>query len=299
MTVQQQDIAFESQGVTCRGLFFKADRKDKAPCVVLGHGFCGTIEMRLKAYAEAFAQAGYHAMAFDYRHFGRSDGTPRQILDIKKQHQDWRAAIAHARSLPGVDPGRIILWGTSFSGGHVAVMASEDKNIAAIISQAPHMSGPFTAMAQGLAQNIRLGIVSFIDRVGAVLGRTPFYVPALGRPGDLAAMTGPGEFEASRKLMPEGSQVDERVAARIFLALSLYSPGRLASKVTTPWLVQVALHDTTTPSGPTIQAAKRAAKGELVTYPVGHFEVYVPPTFEQVIADQIAFLRRHVSLSVS
>lgn len=294
MTVQQQDIAFVSQGTTCRGRFFKADRQGKAPCVVLAHGFCGTIEMRLWAYAEAFAQAGYHAMAFDYRHFGRSDGSPRQILDIKKQHQDWRAAIAHARTLDGVDPGRIILWGTSFSGGHVAVMASEDKNIAAIISQVPHISGPVTAMAQGFAQSLRLGIVSFIDLAGAAMGQPPFYVPALGRPGELAAMTGPGEFEASRRLMPEGSVVDERVAARIFLALSLYSPGRRASKITTPWLVQVALHDTTTPSGPTIRAAKRAAKGELVTYPVGHFEVYVPPTFEQVIADQIAFLKKHV-----
>ncbi|MFZ5563721.1 MAG: alpha/beta hydrolase, partial [Thermodesulfobacteriota bacterium] len=121
MTAEKQDIAFESQGITCRGRFFKADRTGKAPCVVLAHGFSGTIEMRLTAYAEAFARAGYHAMAFDYRHFGISDGNPRQILDIKKQHQDWRAAIAFARSLPDVDPGRVILWGTSFSGGHVAV----------------------------------------------------------------------------------------------------------------------------------------------------------------------------------
>ena len=294
MTMQQQNITFESQGVTCRGLFFKADRDGKAPCVVLAHGFCGTIEMRLKDYAERFALAGYHAMVFDYRHFGISDGHPRQLLDIKKQHQDWRAAIAHARTLDGVDPRRLILWGTSFSGGHVAVMASEDKNIAAVISQVPHMNGPPTAMAVGVAQNLRLGIVSFIDRVGAILGRAPFYVPALGRPGDLAAMTAPGEFEASRKLMPEGSVVDERVAARIFLTLALYSPGRLASKITMPWLVQVALQDTTTPSGPTIAAAKKAPKGELITYPLGHFAVYVPPDFDRTIADQLAFLKKHV-----
>mgnify|MGYP001083807608 CR=1 FL=1 len=44
-------------------------------------------------------------------------------------------------------------------------------------------------------------------------------------------------------LMPEGSVVDERVAARIFLTLALYSPGRLASKITMPWLVQVLGQD--------------------------------------------------------
>jgi alpha/beta superfamily hydrolase len=32
--------------------------------------------MRLDAYAEAFAEAGYHALVFDYRHFGDSEGEP-------------------------------------------------------------------------------------------------------------------------------------------------------------------------------------------------------------------------------
>ncbi len=72
--------------------------------------------MRLDAYAERFAQAGYHVLVFDYRHFGDSEGEPRQILDIKKQHQDWHAAISFARGLPGIDlPGRGALF-TSAAG---------------------------------------------------------------------------------------------------------------------------------------------------------------------------------------
>jgi hypothetical protein len=38
------------------------------------------------------------ALAFDYRHFGDSDGTPRQLLDIAHQLEDWQAAIAYARA---------------------------------------------------------------------------------------------------------------------------------------------------------------------------------------------------------
>jgi hypothetical protein len=49
---------------------------------------------RIDAYAERFAAAGLGALVFDYRHFGSSQGEPRQLLDIKKQQQDYEAALA-------------------------------------------------------------------------------------------------------------------------------------------------------------------------------------------------------------
>jgi predicted alpha/beta hydrolase len=45
-------------------------------------------------YAEAFANAGFHALVFDYRGFGLSDGTPRQFVSVPRQRQDWLRAIA-------------------------------------------------------------------------------------------------------------------------------------------------------------------------------------------------------------
>src|SRR6478736_7100503 len=96
-----------------------ADSQGRRPCVVLAHGFAGTVDSGLLPYTERFAAAGLDALAFDYRHFGESAGEPRQLLSIPRQLEDYAAAVAHARSLPGVDPERIVLWGTSFSGGHV------------------------------------------------------------------------------------------------------------------------------------------------------------------------------------
>ncbi len=288
------NIQFVSQGLVCRGWLYKPLKTGKTPCVVLAHGFCGVKELRLDAYAERFAQAGYHALVFDYRHFGESDGLPRQILNIKKQHEDWHAAIQYARSLPEVDPQKIVAWGTSFSGGHVLAVTSEDQNIAAVISQVPHMNGFASAMAAGPMQNIRLGLAAVRDLITKMLGQEPFYVPAFGRPGDLAAMTAPGEFEASRRLFPKAGQFNETVAARIFLSIAQYSPGKLAPKLTCPLLVQVATKDVTTPPKPAIRAAKRAPKGELITYERGHFEVYVQPDFERTVSDQLAFLKKHV-----
>src|SRR5919201_2030951 len=76
----------------------------RRPVVVMAHGLGGVREMRLDAYAERFAAAGYACLVFDYRHFGASGGQPRQLLSIRRQLQDWRAAVAYARSRPETDP---------------------------------------------------------------------------------------------------------------------------------------------------------------------------------------------------
>ena len=138
----RQDIHFVSNGLKCAGWFYRSPNQGKkSPCVILAHGFGAVREMRLDAFAERFAEAGYHALVFDYRHFGSSEGEPRQILNIKKQHQDWQAAIDYAKTIPGVDVRKIVLWGTSFSGGHVLALGVKNPDIAAVISQVPHMDG--------------------------------------------------------------------------------------------------------------------------------------------------------------
>lgn len=107
----REEIAFRSGDEDCAGWLYRPDAAgDSLACVVLGHGFGALKEARLDAYAERFCSAGHAVLVFDYRHFGASEGEPRQLLDVGRQHQDWRAAIAHARALEGVDPERIALW---------------------------------------------------------------------------------------------------------------------------------------------------------------------------------------------
>ena len=103
------------------------------PCVVMAPGFASTRDTGgLVTYAEGFAAAGFDVVLFDYRGFAASGGSPRQLVSASRQRQDYHAAIAAARQLPGVDPERIVLWGISFSGGHVVRVAAEDARIAAV-----------------------------------------------------------------------------------------------------------------------------------------------------------------------
>src|SRR4051812_48298601 len=180
--MRREDIEFHSGGNTCAAWLYRPDGEGPHPIVVLAHGFGGVREARLWAYAERFAAAGMAALVFDYRHFGASEGEPRQLLDVARQLDDWRAAIAFARGLDGIDPERVALWGTSFGGGHVAVVASEDHRVAAAISQGTFIDGPSSLWEAGPRNMLRLTVAGVRDAVARLLGRPPYMLPVVGPP---------------------------------------------------------------------------------------------------------------------
>ena len=71
----------------------------------------------------------------------RATVSPGSCCRSPRQLEDYAAAIAFARSLEGVDPDRIVVWGSSYSGGHVVPVAVADGRVAAVISQVPGMDG--------------------------------------------------------------------------------------------------------------------------------------------------------------
>lgn len=63
-----------------------------------------TKEPATDPFATRFHDAGFSVLAFDFRHLGESDGEPRQVVYLKRQLADWRAAIEFAAALPEVNP---------------------------------------------------------------------------------------------------------------------------------------------------------------------------------------------------
>lgn len=165
----------------------------------MAHGFGTPRAVALYVYAEEFARNGYAVVVFDYRHFGESEGEPRQLLGVGKQHQDWRRAIAFARSLEGIDPDRIIAWETSFAGGHVLSLAGSGEKLAAVVAQVPHVSGPAAVKATGLRNALRVAPKAASGLVRAVTRQAPRYIDSVGYPGDTAVMTAPGSMEGPEK----------------------------------------------------------------------------------------------------
>lgn len=268
---------------------------EPAPLLVMAHGLGGVRSMRLDAYADRFSAAGYACLVFDYRNFGDSEGRPRQVLDVGLQLADWAAAVAYARTLPGIDHRRIALWGTSFAGGHVIATAARLPGIAAVVAQCPFTDGIASARTiSNPAVFARVGLLATRDLVAARLGKPPVMVPTVGRPGEVALMSTPDAYPGYLRLVPAGGELTNEVAARIALKIMAYRPGRDTAKIPCPILFCVCEADSVAPAAPTLRYAAKAPCGEVKLYPEGHFAIYVDEAFDRVVADQLAFLDKHL-----
>lgn len=290
----REDTGFDSGGVRCAAWLYQPDGDGPKPCVVMAHGFSAVRDQRLDAYAERFAAAGLACLVFDYRFFGSSGGEPRQLLSITRQLEDWQAAVAFARGLDGIDPDRIGLWGSSFSGGHVVATAAKDPRVRAVVSQVPFTDGLSVLRRVPVRNSLRLTVAGLRDWARSVLHRPPVYVPAVGPPGSLAAMTAPEAEPGFQAITAPDSTWVNRFTPRVMLQVPLYRPFSKLKSVRAPVLVLPALNDETTPSPPAVRAAERAANVELIRLPRGHFDPYVGAEFEEVVAAQADFLARHL-----
>jgi uncharacterized protein len=295
-----RDLTFPSHGVDCAAWHVSAQSdalttRSGRPCVVMAHGFGGTRDSGLLTYAEAFAAAGIDALVFDYRGFGDSHGTPRQHISVKCQRQDFHAALAAARHLPGVDTDRIALWGYSYGGGHVIAVAAQDHRVAAVVTMSPATDGLATlteiVRRGGARQLALLAGHGLRDLAQAVMKQSPHSLPIVGPPGSAAMITVPGAEDAYRAMA--GPTARNEVRARHALTVAMNRPTTFAHRLTCPLLVQIGTADDVVP----VQAARRAARraghrAHLRAHPFDHFGGFQHPWQHDVIREQVEFLTR-------
>jgi fermentation-respiration switch protein FrsA (DUF1100 family) len=277
----RRDVEFTGEDVTLRGWFYPAESAGgTAPVIVMAHGFSAVKEMYLDKYAEAFSAAGLNALVFDNRNFGASDGEPRQEIDPIQQVRDYRHAITYAQSLPEVDRTKVGVWGSSYSGGHVLVVAAIDKRVGAVVSQVPLVSGH---------ENIRSLVRSdFIggfremfdqDREARGRGETPAMVPVVDKdPLAPSALPTPDSYQWFTETHElRAPSWKNEVTLRTVEMLSEYEPGAWISRIApTPLLMLVAKDDVLTPTELAIGAFENAREPKkLVVLPGGHFDAYV------------------------
>lgn len=295
-----KDFTFPSHGASCAAWHIPATTDaladaDGRPCVVMAHGFGGTRDSGLLDYAEPFAAAGIDALVFDYRGFGDSEGTPRQDVSVKRQREDYHAAIAAARHLPGVDPDRIALWGYSYAGGHVIAVAAQDPRVAAVVSMNPAMDGfaTLTRMVRRGEGGLTARLVGhgLRDMARSLAKRSPHTVPAVGQPGSTAMITAPGADEAYNAMA--GPTARNEVCARHALEVARNRPITFASWLGCPLLMQIGTDDAVVPPSAARRAAKKAGYwAQVREYPIDHLDVFDDPWRQQALADQLDFLTR-------
>ncbi|MBA7643305.1 Quorum-quenching protein AidA [subsurface metagenome] len=300
LSAARKDVSFEVKGTAISAwLYLPGDLSAPVPCIILGHGLGVTKDAGLNTYAVRFQEAGFAALAFDYRHLGESAGEPRQLVWIPSQLEDYAAAINYARGLEEIDPARIALWGTSLSGGHVIVTAARDHQIACVSAQVPLLAGD----AGGMEVVKRLGLGYILrmtfghglrDMVRSWLGLSPHKIPIAGKPGTIAVLADTGAWQLFEELAPD--EFVNEVCARILIRMDKYHPIKHTTKVRCPVLLQVCDKDImTTPTSLVEKAEQRLGKlAEVIHYPIDHFDIYMGDNFEKAVSDQLEFFKKHL-----
>ncbi len=263
----------------------------------MGNGLGGTKDIGMEPFAIRFREKGFAVLIFDYRYFGESEGEPRQLIWISHQLEDWAAAIKYARELEEIDPERIALWGTSFSGGHVIATAVKDKTIKCISAQCPGLDGRASVLMfvkkEGIKKSLRIIMHGQRDLVRSWLGLSPHKIPIIGKPGTVGLITTKDAYKTFRILAPDNF-INE-ACARITIRGDKYRPVKYAKKVRCPVLLQICDKDNLTPMSAAIETEKNLGEyAEIKHYPIGHFEIYMGKNFETSVNDQIDFFEKHL-----
>lgn len=303
--VSERPVEFDSEGATLRGLLVQDDApppRSGRSLVIMAHGTSATIQMVAIDYARVFASRGLSVLCYDHRNFGSSGGEPRGEINPWIQCRGYVDALSYAETLPNVDRARIGLWGDSYSGGEVILVAACDRRPRCVVVQCPVFGAsepeemPSPALLEAIRQTLKDGDVS--GGPGCTTGPLPVVsfdphaIPSLLQP-----------IQAFRWFIDYGGRPASgwvnRVTRVIPPTAAVYSPFLCAPFVRQPTLLMVAPDDEMVHANPRV--ARRAfdlipAQKELHEIADGHFGLLYPPgeRFHEASRVQADFFCQHL-----
>jgi uncharacterized protein len=300
-TFQRRDVRFESEGVSCAAWYYLPD--DLAPgerraAIVMAHGWSGVKEMCLANFAEAFASAGFVVLVFDYRYLGASEGEPRCQIIPDEQRRDYKNAITWVSAQGEVDAERIGVWGTSFSGGHVMVVAAEDRRVKAVVAHVPAVGIRSSAL-----EWLRQGRIREVLKAGRLIaiqllrpGKT-IMIPVVNRRGGAATLPGEEAWNWKKRLGPLAPNWRNEVTVKSMIAAMRDSVRPSIPNIApTPLLMVVASRDHYCFTAEQLQAFDSAGEPKkLLRVEGGHFDSYDGPGLSQVLPEQVEWFSHHLA----
>lgn len=300
-TQNRQKGSFTSQGVRCAATLHKPTLKKETsaatgpfPTILMVHGWGGTQYTLVINYIKTFNDAGFGVMTFDYPGWGNSEGLPRNVINPWKREETVESALAYTKSLAEVDETQIILWGSSFGGGHVIKTAAEHPELLGAIAQVPMLDGMLAVKAVPFPRMMRFGWDMFLDIANPCSTR---YLPIVSPKGEYSSMDRDGAWRVEEWILSNLPQrQDNRVAARSLATMGFYRPIKHLKNIQIPTLVIGATRDTVAPFD---EAKVKRASSECIeihTIDANHFDPYLEPWFEGNIKLQLDFAQRLIAI---
>jgi uncharacterized protein len=284
---------FKSKGDTCSGWFFKPNKDLFAKtAVIMAHGFSAEKTWNLPVFAEHFQSRGLATLLFDYRTCGESSGSPRNFLSPSAQVHDYEAAIEHCKVNLGID--KFILWGVSFSGGHVINVASKRvSGILAVCALVPHLS-PLPAISKlGISRLAGVGALALFAELKYRILNEEFEIPITAPPGKPGFLTFPGWHKEITRYVKENPNFwENKMPVRLLLEMLSYAPILKAKDVACPVQFVYGVHDNGIDPGSIRSAAAKIKYSETVSLTINHFEGLNRFYRDRIASMQMDFIER-------
>jgi fermentation-respiration switch protein FrsA (DUF1100 family) len=293
--MEEKKTHFFSRGQKLAAILFSPDGlKEPVPGIVLCQGYTGTKELFLPQLAQAFCEAGYPSLVFDYRGWGESEGD-RGYLFPMEQVEDIRNAMTFLGTQVMVDPDRFGLYGTSFGGANVIAVAAVDQRVKCIIANLPIGNGKRWLRSLRRLWEWREFIQLIAeDRQNRVLTGKSRKMKAF----DVVPLD-PSIQEAMAKAVQDGFLQEDEISLESAEAIMAYSPEDVVAQISPrPILLIHAGSDNLVSSEEAQSLFERAGEPKkLIIVPgVTHVDFYLGEAFGQVITLSLDWLRRYLPL---
>ena len=297
---ERKDVMFSSQGLKCAAWYYVPSglkEGEKRPAIVMAHGFTAVKEMFLDGFAKKFAEAGMVVLVFDYRYFGASEGEPRAQLFYHEQLQDYRNGISWVSMQKEVDPNRIGIWGTSYSGGHVMHLGAFDRRVKAVVAQVP-MTGQWEAYYRSLPAEQIAGAFGWFsqNRADQYAKGAVNYITVAAPEKEPSVVPLKEWYDAFMALSKNAPTWLNRVTIESLEIGMEYDPTAGIEHISpTPFLMIIASEDIITPTELEKKAFDRAKEPKkLVVVPGRHFDAYHGPKHEAFVTPAVDWFTQYL-----
>ena len=130
-SIREERVVFQVDSVDVVGVLRVPLGAHASAALVFAGPLTSVKEQATGNYAIAMAARGFVTLTFDHRHFGESDGFPRQYEHPGKKVEDFRAAFEFLESRNEVNAERIGAVGICAGAGYLAPAVAGDDRIKA------------------------------------------------------------------------------------------------------------------------------------------------------------------------
>ena len=209
---QVRKVEFMSDGAKLVGNLYLPENFDagkRYPAVIVSGSWTTVKEQMAGLYAEKLAGQEFITLAFDFRNFGESEGTPRFYENPLQKVEDIENAVTYLQSFPQVDADRIGALGICAGSMYTLMAAAEDKRIKSVVTAASWLhDAEAVKLFYGGEEGVEAKIAAArsAKRKFASTGEVE-YIPTISTTDQSAAMFGPYDYylNPERGAIPEWS----------------------------------------------------------------------------------------------